>query len=192
MIIDLNDIKLFLSIAATDDSEDSAIASLIPMAQAEAESYCDRKFDLAMRTEYYATNLQTTLQLRNYPIVQSGVYSLVIYDDLNLSWTSDTLLAAEQYQVDEEWGRVVLVGQYFSVSINPAIKNIKVQYGAGYDDNNPAPEDLKLAILKLLTSEYKKADTYLNAVENTVKEKGKAVDLREEAYEMLDRHKRFR
>ena len=189
MIISLSELKKFLNVSDTD--QDSQLYNCLTYAHAEAEVYCERRFELAMRTEYYATNLQTTLQLRNYPIVQSGVFSLVLHDDLNLSWGADTLLAAEQYQVDEEWGRVVLVGQYFSVSINPAIKNIKVEYGAGYTSAT-IPSDLKIAIMKLAGASYKKADTYLNAVSGRVENSGQSDDLRSDAEAILDLYKRVR
>lgn len=189
MLVTLSELKKFLNV--TDTDEDPVLYDCLVRAQSEAESYCNRQFELAMRTEYYRANKTTTLQLNAYPLVDSGVYSLVMYDDMDLEWGADTLLAATEYQVDAAFGTVTLTGQYFQTALNPALKNIKVIYGGGYDAST-LPNDLRGAIMKLAGADYKKANTYLNAVAQSTESEQDSGDLRGEAHNILDLYKRWR
>lgn len=189
MLASLSQLKKFLNI--TDTDQDPIMYDSLVRAHKEVETYCDRLFELAQRTEYYRVNNNSTLNLREYPVVESGVYSLVMYDDLSLSWAASTLIAAADYQIDHAFGQVTLLNGNFQTSVNPRLKNIKVSYGAGYTADT-VPADLLLAILDIAAAGYKKTNTYLNAVSQSTESENDSGDLKSRAEGILDSYKRIR
>lgn len=189
MLVSVTELKKFLNEETI--TQDLVLYDAIIRAQAEAETYCDRKLELQEFTEYQKGNGRSEIQLRNYPVVYSGSYTFSIWDDPDLDFAEDVLLSADQYQLDQEWGVVTRTDTPFLSPLNPNLKSVKIVYSAGYTSAN-APGDLKLAILKLSTADYKRADTYINAVDQSIESSQNPTTLREEAQEILDRYRRIR
>ncbi len=138
-LITLAEYKAYAGITSTN--QDTAIKSLIPKVSNLAKTYCRRTFiDYVndAKTEVHLGGY--FLLLGEYPILEvSGVEASVDYGK-----TYTSLVEFTDYVVDKTNDTIVPTAEVFPISIN----GYRVTYTAGYEE---IPEDLKLAVLDLLT-----------------------------------------
>jgi hypothetical protein len=128
--------KVYFGIPSADTSRDTKISQLVTAASRAIERFCGRTFNSTpYADDRYNGDFQPTLQLRQYPVIVPP--AVVLYDDPERAFTSDTVVDAEDYYVEAETGIIRLDGLLFSRGIG----NVKVVYTAGYAT---IPEDLAL------------------------------------------------
>jgi hypothetical protein len=132
-------LKARLGIADTDTSQDPVIAAVAVQAQALAENYCDRAFDLADETEEFP-DVASSLQLRRYPVSEvtglwrmDGQQGTPLVDDHGPDVTSFRIDRARGILWPAGWG-CWLAG--------PA-QQLHVEYSGGFDT---WPVDLDWAV----------------------------------------------
>ncbi|NIM22366.1 MAG: hypothetical protein GTN64_08130 [Candidatus Latescibacteria bacterium] len=127
-------VKEYLSITASKD--DREFKHLINVVSRDCQEYCGREFLKATYTdEKYDGKGTSTLNLRNYPIIQ--VTKLVGYRD------GIELIEGDHFEVYAARGQIVLLGDNkFPISV----LGITITYDAGYDGIPNLPEELKFSI----------------------------------------------
>lgn len=138
-------VKVFAGIGSTDTTYDTQLEQSIDAASWYIREQTGRKLVAQSLTEYYDGPRSDTLQLREYPIGST----IVMYSDAARSFGSGTLVDADDYEVYEEPGHVVLTGTGYDVG--PRV--IKVTYTGGY---STVPYDLSQACIELAVYWYEK------------------------------------
>ena len=125
----------------SSDTQDNTIASLIPKVSALVKTYCRRTFvDYVdeIKVDRFTGGLQ--LDLTEYPVLQ--VSSVEYSPNFGLSYTD--LTEFRDWVLDTSSEAIVSPYGEFPKAIN----GYKVSYTAGFE---VIPEDLKLAVLDLIT-----------------------------------------
>lgn len=185
MLINVQDIKDFLGITVTTD--DHILMPLVQAAQDEADGYVDYQLEGSTFIEILDGDGIDIIQLRNIPV--KSITS--IYDDIDLAYGSDTLIAAEDYTFNAKTGIVTALGFAFSLYVN----NIKVTYLAGYNGigataYTPLPYNLKQALIYLASSMYLEGKAGVNVIE-AQEMVYRPSYLKKEAYKILDGYRRL-
>ncbi len=127
----------------TSDTLDSIITAIIPKVSQLVKSLCRRTFvDYVndSKIEVFNGGLGSKLYLVEYPLISVG--SVEISADYGANYTE--LTEFTDFAVDQEDGSIVSIAGNFPKYIN----GYKVTYTGGYEE---LPEDLKLAVLDLVT-----------------------------------------
>lgn len=139
---------------------DSWLTQTIPEAQAFAETWCDRGFDTATRTEYYDGHGTPDIQLRSTPV--TTLTSVSYISGVASGAASFTAFDSSSYFVDQDSGVLQRASAFdaFETTFDrydrpiwpEGIRNIKVVYVGGYGAiGGPAmPSGLKLATYRLV------------------------------------------
>jgi len=131
---------------AGDAAHDDRITDLINSVSWLFNSVCDRKLKAQALTEYYDGPGGILLYLSNPPVA-----SLALYQDAERAWASTTLIAATDYALYEDTGRVVLTGDAFLRDI----RVIKAVYTGGF---STIPKDIEEAALEIIAQRFRMAD----------------------------------
>jgi hypothetical protein len=162
-LITLTEYKTAQGINSTQ--HDDALNALIDSISQLVKTYCGHAI-----TDYYSTNKVETISINwNTPIAQlteSPVNTIVTVEERDsLSSSYVTLTANEDYFFDSNLDviyRTTSSGNYMSWKVGPG--SVRVTYTAGYET---CPEDLKLAVIDLVTyyhkDEYKPRQTLSGA-----------------------------
>lgn len=143
-LVTLAEYKAYAGIISTN--QDAAISAIIPKVSQLVKTYCRRTFVDYVNdayTEVQSGGRGSKLYLKEYPLIQFD--SLEHSTDYGATYT--TLVEYTDYVVDQEDGSIAVVGS--SNTVFPKyINGYKLTYYAGYET---LPEDLKLAVLDLVT-----------------------------------------
>jgi len=141
-LITASDYKAYQGISST--TQDAAINAIIPKVSELVKSFCRRTF-----LDYVTNNKvevfkggNTALNLLEPPLIN---VSLVEYSD-DYGQTYLPLVNYQDYVVDNSTDQVNLISVYYQLSTK--INAFRVTYTAGY---TTLPEDLKLAVMDLVT-----------------------------------------
>ncbi len=153
MLTTLTKVKTYLGISSV--TQDTLISSLITSVSAEVESFCGRKFESDTYTEYFDTDGETKIFLKNYPVTsltsvkyQNGVWN-------NITWLD---YINSSYLLNEEIGKVSFDGH-----LPKAEKYLEIVYVGGYlidwdNETDPLlhtlPADLTQAVNEIVASKY--------------------------------------
>jgi hypothetical protein len=140
-LVTLAEYKAYAGIASTN--QDAEINSIIPKASELVKSICRRTFvDYVnnSKEEVYAGGWNK-LYLKEYPIL--SITSVEASVDYGATYTE--LVEFTDYAVDQEDGTIVCI---YALEFPKYVNGYKVTYTAGYET---LPEDLKLAVLDLIT-----------------------------------------
>lgn len=168
MLIEIDYIKTLLGI--TNKVDDALFNQIL-----RAKSVDFEEFESASRTEYKSGDQSPMLFMDHHPI--TAITS--VYDDNDLNYTADTLVASTDYSYVAEQGMIFLKAGYFAKGTN----NVKVTYTAGYTSAT-LPEDLKLALAQLVIADYLELKGGVNAFEGESLTY-KPANLRKQATEIL-------
>jgi len=131
---------------------ETAMLQLRDAAQEAIETFCDRKFDNAQRTEYHNGRGESWLYVKNAPITDSAgaitrdASNLSIWDDTDRDYGSNELIDSDDLIVaDPDAGLIRYDGNVFLDSI----QNIKITYYGGFTEA-AMPEDVKQAYIILI------------------------------------------
>jgi len=141
MIVSLSDLKNYLWIC--DDSQDRLLGLFLDSAESTVLSYIGRDIVAKDYTEIRDGNWQKEFTMKNYPINTITSISLNTWTYDNKVWT---VIDDVEYTFD---GNVWQI--YFRNNLYRDFQNYKILYNAWY---NPAPADIKIAVLKLASSYY--------------------------------------
>ena len=133
--------KSYVGINSTNS--DDVIDAIIPKVSNYVKTYCRRTFiDYVDDYKVEATNAGygSAIVLKEYPLL--SVSSVDYSEDYGQTYTS--LVEFTDYIVDLEEGNIVSLSDDFPKVLN----GYQITYTAGYEE---LPEDLKLAILDLIT-----------------------------------------
>jgi len=131
--VDLEDVKDYLGVKHTE--EDVLLTRLISSASNFIESYCNRKFNLEEFTDYFNGNNGSYHVCQQWPVI-------------SVSSISSENATINLKVID---GRSIYVKEIFP----KGIMNCSMTYQAGY---SILPEDLKQAIIELVSVAYKQKD----------------------------------
>jgi uncharacterized phiE125 gp8 family phage protein len=148
-LADLDELKRYMDITgSTDDDDDELVATLNRISKA-METYCDRKFYIQERTEYYRGTGTNTLVLYQYPITSvSGVWI-----STSRTWDATTLTASSDYFINNNANALIMYNSDFTAE---EYENIRVIYSAGlFSSTATVPADLKMACLKEASRMYR-------------------------------------
>jgi hypothetical protein len=142
-LVTLAEYKAYAGIASTN--QDAEINSIIPKVSELTKSICRRSFidyvDDA-KIEIYSGGNGPKIFLKEYPLI--SVDSVEFSTDYGQNYT--TLEEFVDYVVDLEDSTIQAIGNFYT--FNKYINGYKIAYYAGYE---ALPEDLKIAILDLVT-----------------------------------------
>lgn len=139
-LITLSEYKAYVGIKS--DTQDAQIKALIPRVSQLAKSYCRRSFvDYVDDSKVEVFKGGNFLLLGEYPVISVG--SVETSDDYGATYTA--LTPYTDYALDLEEGIVVPTG---ATEFPSKVNGYKVTYNAGFTE---IPEDLKIAVLDLLT-----------------------------------------
>lgn len=137
MLLDLATLKKRLGIPPEDTSKDTTISVVAAQAQALAENYCDRKFDLEEDDETFI-GVTLSFQVRRFPL--EAVTAIFAGSDLDAPPPSGNPLAT--YQTDPAKG-LVWPSRWGQNGHWPVLR---CQYRGGYVE---APPDLLWALTQI-------------------------------------------
>ena len=146
-IIELTDIRAFLSIPVAQTGKDSLLISLLDAYNGKMENYLGVTMINTTYTEYYDGNGTDTLFLKHYPIV--SITSLSI-DDTALSVVADT-----DFYIEGEEGFIRLVDDTFSTT---DYHNVDIVYVAGHGATRALVPDVLKNALKTWVGRVFKAE----------------------------------
>jgi hypothetical protein len=129
----LDEINDWLGISGTGEA--NTVTNLVNETSWHLNRACNREFLQRSQTEYYDAIGQSVLWLKNPPVA-----TLVLYEDSAYAFGTDTVVAATDYNLDTDSGRLVLVGGTFGYGAGI----IKATYTGGYADGS-IPMDLRVA-----------------------------------------------
>jgi len=148
-LVDLETITAFLNADKTDSDQQAILTYYINTASALCNTITMRKLKSRDLTEYYSGDGTNIILTNEYPITAITA----VYDDLDRSYGSDTLIDSSDlvYLPD----RLAYMIVYDGGTFNSGIKNLKVQYTAGY---TTIPYDLQQACLEIIAYYYKNTE----------------------------------
>lgn len=114
--------KQWAAIKGTE--KDTSIKTMIPLSQSIIESYCNRVFSKAAKTEYYNGSKRKVF-VKCPPI--DPVITVQMWDDTNRVYDGATLVPATDYAIDYESGIIQLEYPTFQ-----GLNSLKVSYTGGY------------------------------------------------------------
>lgn len=130
-------------IAYDNTTQDGLLQILLDWAIAFVESYTGRTFDSDEYEEYIDGNAQREIILDHYPVTE---LTSIEYDNWTLSTPDREDVDVDSYKLIPKSGRILL-----TFCLIRGFQNYKVTYTAGYAT---APDDLKMATLKLAATYY--------------------------------------
>lgn len=142
-------IKTYLD--ETSTTWDTVLENLIDECTLWIEKYCGgRRFLQSGNdiTEYYDGSDKNKIFLRSWPIISITSISYATGDFDNPTWTP--FVAASEYKRDDRKGVLNFV------ALPQGIQNIKVVYKGGYTAANLVPDDIRIALKKLVAKEFNK------------------------------------
>ncbi len=143
MLVSLENIKIYLALNTT--TYDDLLTLLEESAVSFIESYCNNKISSNTITEYL--NGSDSYLDRIFFINNNiNITSLTFYELNGSDWD---LISDDDYALDENGGCI-----YYDMAVTPGIRNYKVSYTCGYTTG--IPNDLKIAILKIIGKYYNK------------------------------------
>lgn len=175
-LVSLSDYKEYKNI--TSSTRDGKFQAIITQASALVENYCARKFvDYASSpgvTEWFDAKTEI-VQLKHFPLVQvNSVYTSIDGGITQTALTQDDPSYAGFFvDLENAQVRTQTTGTKFLTSYNTPYRSLEINYFAGYEDRDALPEDLKLAIMDIVTyyedQENKPTQTLMGAtVENAL------------------------
>lgn len=170
-------VKNYLNI--DDENSDSVISDLISRVSKEIEVYCNRNFKKDTRIDYFNGDGQSSIQLKDYPIIEITS----IHDDYDRAYGSDTLIDSDDYTFDPDQGII-----YFEAPLTKGLRNVKVTYVAGYAT---VPQDLELAAILDVIAAFNETKTLVIIQEGQESSSFKVSDLRKRANSIKDRYRRY-
>lgn len=171
MIITVSDVKNFLSSLNSTDS-DTVISNLISQNQAKAEKYVGYAFESASVDEVLKLDNTDILKLSNLP-----VNSITSIKDLDNNTIDVTVIDMCN---DTKKTGVFTLSQVLN-------QRIKIEYSAGYA-SNAVPEDLKQAVIKLVSADLLQGKTF-NSMDEAQNNAYTPASFRKSAYDILDEYK---
>lgn len=152
-ITTLSEYKSFAGISGTGD--DTALTTMVSVAQKLAEKYCNRLFDSSARTQTYNGLGSRQLQVNAFPI--TAVSSIALTDAAgDTYWT----LTTDDYKIDADAGIITITPKNGPVECgedgvwNGAgafvddVQNVSITYTGGH---STAPDDLKWAVWMIVS-----------------------------------------
>ncbi|KKJ75442.1 hypothetical protein WH95_18550 [Kiloniella litopenaei] len=161
--VSLAEAKRQLSMEDTADA-DALITSHIAAATAHAETILGR----ALVTRTYTATLDCWLDCIWLQMPPLGVVNSVKYDDVD---GVEQTLAASVYEVGERFGQAFVKlapnQSWPDLDSTKSLDRIRIEYTAGYGDSSKVPDDIKHAILLLITYYFDEVDSsILTTAEN--------------------------
>lgn len=151
----LEEVKKYLGIDVTDDSQDESLHFLINSASSLIEKYCERVFGLKLHQEFLPGRDTTRLIVQHYPIV--ALHTLTILDQ-PIQIDSVRVLSEKGmlYRADGGFASSRQAGRFMRPRPDSLYDSVYVEYEAGYvlpkDGTEEVPRtlpfDLELACLK--------------------------------------------
>lgn len=180
MLVTLEDMKVYLKIAADDETYDDILTDMITATGKQFDNYCKRDFEVADYTLYLDGNGLDHIFLKNYPI--NEITSIHIDTDRN--YTDDTEVTEDNYTTYDDEGQIALIDYAFDQGIFPKVRKcIKIVCNLGYTTDVTGydlPDDLwkaakdqtKYAFRKWQNSEegkssYSTVNNSISLIENT-------------------------
>lgn len=147
-LVELDDVLEFIGVEDTDERI-YKLERYINAASWFCNNYTHRKLKSRDLTEYYNGDGTNVLLMNNYPVTAITH----VYDDLDRDYESDTEIDSDDlvYMPDGLACKIVYDGGVFS----KGIKNIKVEYTAGYET---IPWDLYQACCELVAYYWKNTE----------------------------------
>lgn len=133
----LAQLKIQLGFKPSDTLQDGKLQLFLDAGSAWVESYCERKFAEATRTELFHGNRSNAINPRQWPI--TNVTELRISSTREWS-DSSTLIDDENYGISPDGIMILYYSGFFPVGFN----NVRLIYTAGY---STIPSDLIMANL---------------------------------------------
>lgn len=136
-IVTLAELREWLNIK--EKSLDDFLASLQTSITNLVENYTQHHFITREFTELRDGHGERALLLKNYPVYleldsSDNPSNVTLYDDTEREWGSDVLVAASDYFIDPDTGRLILYNDEWNFSTG--VSCIKVIYRAGYSRFN--------------------------------------------------------
>jgi len=143
MLVSLENIKVYLALDTT--TYDDLLTLLEESSEAFVESYCNNKLATTDITEYFDG---TDSQIDDIFFINNNinVSDLLFYEYDGTTWN---LVDSDDYTFDDKGGYL-----YYDKSALAGNRNYKASYTCGYTTG--IPNDLRLAILKLVGKYYNK------------------------------------
>ncbi len=145
-LVSVDQAKEYLKI--TSEEEDGIVENLINRASAWANDFTKRLLLSRSLTEYYDGEGGTELLLTQYPVTTVTT----VHDDPLRAFGANTLVAASDYYVDAEAGRVRLLN---GVAFLTGVASIKAAYTAGYALAS-VPASIQEAVLLYIGHSYRR------------------------------------
>ena len=141
VLTDLDTAKNYLQLEMAETKDNNTVIQFINSASWFCNSYTYRKLKSRSLTEYYSGDGENVIFTNNYPI--TAITN--VYDDPDRSYGADTLIDSGDlvYMPNDLAYKIVYDGGTFT----RGIKNLKVEYTAGYET---VPYDLEEACLQVV------------------------------------------
>lgn len=180
----ISQLKMHLDIAQGDTSQNTRLEMFINSASQAIESYCNRSFVKATRSEYRDGRRSNMILLRNYPATS---VSEVWIDQDGLFTDISKKLDSSEYALVDEGNSVLLKNKFFPNGYN----NIKIVYESGFD---PIPADIEYACLLAAEWFYRfrqRTDIGISSVGKDTESKGILNQMPPIVLELIDQYKRI-
>ena len=135
-LVTLPEVRGYLSLSA--GVADTSLQTLITNYSGVVNNFCGRDFEL--KSFYEEVDIEGTTE-QSIKLSSSPLVSVVALTD------NGSLIASDDYHVYRQ-GRISLEADYFT----EGFKKVSVSYVAGF---TPVPADIKLAVNKLISIDYK-------------------------------------
>ena len=172
MIVSVEEVKNFLSGIKTD-ATDSAIAALITQNQVKAESYVGYSFEFADNTDIVKLDNTNILKLQTLPVNEITAFKDLDDNELNIT-VKDFCKSTQKSGVFT-----------LSETVN---QSIKIEYTSGYGINFAVPEDIKQAVIKLVSADLLQGKVF-NSLDEAESNAYTPASFRKSAYDILDEYK---
>ena len=148
--IAIDDIKTEIGMDLADTTYDSLLNNLSSAVIDLLDRLTNRTWVETEHTEYHnGAECYNIVLLKNYPVKSKAFVTL--YDDPDWEYGNDTLIDAEDFQVDLERGIIYYNSRFFACN-----QNIKVVYTAGYTDTS-FPSGYKQVLVRQAAHWFKQA-----------------------------------
>ena len=148
-LVDLETVTAFLNADASNADQQAILTYYINTASALCNTITMRKLKSRDLTEYYSGDGTNIILTNEYPITAITA----VYDDLDRTYDSDTQIDSDDLAIRPDGLAYMIV--YDGGAFNTGIKNIKVQYTAGY---TTIPYDLQQACLEIIAYYFKNTE----------------------------------
>jgi hypothetical protein len=137
-LLDVSDLKGFLSIPTTETEYDSELETLINYISDLFDVYTKRTLRAADHTEYLDGKGDDTIYVTHYPL-NEATSSVLLYIDIEGIFGSDTVVARTDFRVYPLIGKIVLINNVFPEWPQVA----KVFYPGGF---STIPGDIRIGM----------------------------------------------